>query len=211
MRPLTFERSCFLTLQHCNTVAASLDENAFRNPRLDQPSEDASTLDFHEGFFSVGGEDSENDMLTAEMEDIPDLDGFHEVYAELLGSPEQESKLKRSTSRSSTRSTTRGPQSTTERRSISKTRSKTLPALISPEVDEEDQEWTFESPATLEPKRRSSVTVTKRDARTQSHARQESQMEDTIVQVDPEAKFDIIEDHFSIPVLTKEEMARDEG
>ncbi|KAG0211295.1 autophagy- protein 2 [Mortierella sp. NVP41] len=187
-------------------LVASLDEDAFRKPKQDKDVGDAGTLEFVEGFYSVEREEAENDFFKVQMQDTPDVDGFHEVYADLLhgnkrsgnnsgagGDSQQRAKgsTKTKGSKSKSKGQTLAP-TRTESAPVSQMQSLTIPSLT---------------------RSRSSLEGGRRDepGRKAGHAKKENPIEDIIRVLDPEAQFLVVENHFSIPVLTEEERAKDEG
>ncbi|KAF9348845.1 autophagy- protein 2 [Mortierella sp. AD094] len=185
-------------------LVASLDEDAFRRPNLDQELENAGTLDFTEGFYSVEREDSENDLFKARMGDTPNIDGFHEVYADLLvGSRPGDNS----------RGNSSGQVQSSKGKS-SKQKSKSQPALAAKSgLELDSQIHSLGKSALAKPVRGSTLEDIGRDDRVRSgaHSRKESQQDDIIRVLDTEALFTIVENYFSIPILTEEERAMDEG
>jgi hypothetical protein len=189
-------------------LVASLDEDAFRKPKHDKDLADTGTLEFVEGFFSVERDDPENDFFKAQIQDTPDVDGFHEVYADLLQGS------KRSGHNGGTGS---GNQEASKRNSgikgsKSKSKGHTLaPARIGSTPAGQPQSLTIPSPTRSV---RLSLDGDRRDetVRKVGHAKKESVIEDILRILDPAAVFKVTENHFSVPVLTEEEQrAKDEG
>ncbi|KAF9540208.1 autophagy- protein 2 [Mortierella hygrophila] len=188
-------------------LVASLDEDAFRKPKQDKDLADAGTLEFVEGFYSVERDDAENDFFKAQIQDTPDVDGFHEVYADLLQGTRRSGH--NGGPSSGTQETTKG--STKTKGSKSKFKDQTLaPTRIGSAPSGQLQSLTIPSPTRSV---RSSLDGGRRDEpiRKFGHAKKESVIEDIIRVLDPDAKLNVIEDHFSVPVLTEEERAKDEG
>ncbi|KAG0064460.1 autophagy- protein 2 [Linnemannia elongata] len=188
-------------------LVASLDEDAFRKPKQDKDLANAGTLEFVEGFYSVERDDTENDFFKAQIQDTPDVDGFHEVYAELLQG------ARRSDHNGGPVSGTREVTKSSTKTKVSKSKSKgqTLaPTRIGSAPSGQMQSVTIPSPTRSV---RSSLDGGRRDEpiRKPGHAKKESVIEDIIRVLDPDAKLNVIEDHFSVPVLTEEERAKDEG
>ncbi|KAF8981071.1 autophagy- protein 2 [Entomortierella lignicola] len=184
-----------------DVLVASLDEDAFRRPELDQGLDNAGTLDFTEGFYSVEREDSENDLYIAQVDDSPDADGFHEVYADPLVSS-QPGDGHRGSSVQGKPSKGKGPKHKPKIKSSTATKS-------SLELD--SQMHSLGNPAL--PIRGATLEDIGREDRIRSgsHARKESQQDDIIRVLDHEATFSIVENYFAIPILTEEERAKDEG
>ncbi|KAF9902253.1 autophagy- protein 2 [Linnemannia zychae] len=188
-------------------LVASLDEDAFRKPKQEKDLADGGTLEFVEGFYSIEQDDTENDFFKAQIQDTPDVDGFHEVYADLLqgsrrlapnggtGSSIQEG------TKSGTKG--KGSKSKSKGQSLPPTRAGSAPIG-------QMQSLTTPSPTRST---RSSLDGGRRDepGRKPGHTKKESVIEDILRVLDPEATFSIVENHFSVPVLTEEEKAKDEG
>lgn len=186
---------------------ASLDEDAFRKPKQDKDLADPGTLEFVEGFYSVERDDTENDFFKAQIQDTPDVDGFHEVYADLLQGTRRSGH--NGDPGNGTQEATKG--STKSKGSKSKSKGQTLaPTRIGSAPSGQMQSLTIPSPTRSA---RSSLDGGRRDEpiRKPGHAKKESVIEDIIRVLDPDAKLNVIEDHFSVPVLTEEERAKDEG
>ncbi|KAI8598578.1 hypothetical protein EDD21DRAFT_183509 [Dissophora ornata] len=194
-----------------DVLIASLDEDAFRKPSLDRESEGAGTLDFVEGFYSVEREDSESDHFTAQMHDSPDVDGFHEVYADLLSSSQSTGKYKTGDIGGS--SGGKQPQMGKEKSYKSQSKGKSPVSATKAELEVDSQMQALGISTHAKSSGRLSLEGARRDDHVKpgsSHTRKESQPEDTIRVLDPEAIFVVVENHFSIPVLTEEERAKDE-
>ncbi|KAF9120435.1 autophagy- protein 2 [Mortierella sp. 14UC] len=188
-------------------LVASLDEDAFRKPKQDKNLTDGGTLEFVEGFYSIERDDAENDFFKAQIQDTPDVDGFHEVYADLLQG------ARRSGHNGGTGgSIQEGTKSSTKGKgSKSKSKGQTLPpARTGSAPIGQLQSLTIPSPTRST---RSSLDGGRRDepGRKHGHTKKESVIEDILRILDPEATLSIVEDHFSVPVLTEEEKAKDEG
>ncbi|KAG0274686.1 autophagy- protein 2 [Linnemannia exigua] len=189
-------------------LVASLDEDAFRKPKQDKDLADAGTLEFVEGFYAIERDDTENDYFKAQIQDSPDVDGFHEVYADLLQGSRRSGHnggTGSSTQDGGTKSSTKG------KGSKSKSKAQTLaPTRTGSTPVSQLQSLTIPSPTKTT---RSSLDGGRRDetGRKLGHTKKESVIEDILRILDPEATFSIVENHFSIPVLTEEEKAKDEG
>ncbi|KAG0202543.1 autophagy- protein 2 [Mortierella sp. GBA30] len=187
-----------------DVLVASLDEDAFRKPRLDQDAENKGTLDLVEGFYSVEQEDSD-DHFKAQMRDTPNVDGFHEVYADLLvdtcrreSQGEASSRIVDSVSQSA--KVKSKPKS--RDRSQPDTNAQNTGSLIVPQ----GVKLQSSSSAQL------ALDGGRRGEQSRSgHAKKDSQLEDIIRVLDSQAVFAIVENHFSIPILTEEERLKDEG
>ncbi|KAG0366681.1 hypothetical protein BC939DRAFT_464075 [Gamsiella multidivaricata] len=192
-------------------VLASLDEDAFRKPSLSREADNTGTLEFVEGFYSVDREDSESDHFKAQMHDTPNVDGFHEVYADLLSGPQ--SAIKENSVDIGRRTGGKHGSSTKGKGSKSKAKGEPLPP--STEADEELDSYmdALGIAAQTKTNARSSFEGASRgeSSRSRDHSRTESQPEDIIRVLDSGAKLAVIENYFSIPVLTEEERAKDEG
>ena len=184
---------------------ASLDEDAFRKPKVDRDASGTGTLDIVEGFYSVEQEDAVQDLFKAQVKDTPDVDGFHEVYAELIGgSPRQE---RRSDS-----------NAVTSKQNHS-SKAKAAKALSAHEIDigldfrpmKDRGPPPSLSKSQVQNSRRSSMDGNRRNERSHVRKNTADHMEGILTILDPEAPFVVIEDHFTIPVLTEEERAKEEG
>jgi len=209
----TFQKQIFFQVtnntntQNCRFLVASLDEDAFRGPKRGKDLADAGTLEFVEGFYSVEQDDTESDFFKAQIQDTPDVDGFHEVYADLLqgargtGHNGGTEDIKQEGSQGDT--TTEGSKSKSKGQTFASTR--TSSASIS-----QMQPLSIPSPTRSA---RSSLDSGRRDdpGRKTGHAKKDSAIEDVIRVLDPKANFSVNENYFSIPVLTEEERAKDEG
>lgn len=187
-----------------------MDEDAFRRPKLDQDAEDKGTLEFVEGFYSIEQEDAESDQFKAQMRDVPDIDGFHEVYADLLVG----SRRKERREQTDNDGLTADDRPLTTKSKGSKSKSKHPPQTHS----ETMIDTTSLMPSHGTKKRsnssaRSSLDGGRRDEHRHGggHAKKDSQLEDIIRILDPDAEFAVVENHFSIPILTEEERMQDEG
>ncbi|KAF9182323.1 autophagy- protein 2 [Haplosporangium sp. Z 767] len=190
-------------------LVASLDEDAFRKPKPDRNQEDSGALDIVEGFYSVECDDSENDLFKVQIQDTPDVDGFHEVYADLLVGPHRTDPSASGVAKDGHRHQI---PLTKDKGSKSKSRAYTMPSVKA------TKEAGRIAPPHGVSKQSSSSTRLSLDGggreghyRNDNHARTESLSEHIFRILDHEAKFTVIEDYFSIPILTKEERARDEG
>ncbi|KAG0325386.1 autophagy- protein 2 [Dissophora globulifera] len=183
-----------------DVLLASLDEDAFRKPSIERQLDTAGTLDFVEGFYSVEREDSENDLFKAQMLDTPNIDGFHEVYADLLGGPELADKNNR----------LRSPK---EKDAKSKAKGKAPVRHVEPGREHDSQLHDLKIPIQAKPSRQPSVSSPKRDGpvRPRSLSKTDSQVEGILRILDEEALFSVNENYFSIPILTEEERAKEEG
>ncbi|KAF9283325.1 autophagy- protein 2 [Mortierella alpina] len=193
-----------------DVLVASLDEDAFRRPKLDQDAEDKGTLEFVEGFYSIEQEDAESDHFKAQMRDVPDIDGFHEVYADLLVG----SRRKERQEQTDNDGLTADDRSLMTKSKGSKSKSKHTPQTHS----ETMIDTTSLMPSHGTKKRsnssaRSSMDGVRRDEHRHGggHAKKDNQLEDIIRILDPDAEFAVVENHFSIPILTEEERMQDEG
>ncbi|KAG9320729.1 hypothetical protein KVV02_001777 [Mortierella alpina] len=193
-----------------DVLVASLDEDAFRRPKLDQDAEDRGTLEFVEGFYSIEQEDAESDHFKAQMRDIPDVDGFHEVYADLLVGPRRKESQGR---------TDNSGQSTDDRPLLTKSKGSKSKSKHPPQPEFDTViDATSLMPSHGTKKRsnssaRSSLDGGRRDEprHAGSHLKKDNQLEDIIRVLDPDAEFAVVENHFSIPILTEEERIQDEG
>ncbi|KAG0301791.1 autophagy- protein 2 [Dissophora globulifera] len=183
-----------------DVLLASLDEDAFRKPSIERQLDTAGTLDFVEGFYSVEREDSENDLFKAQMLDTPNIDGFHEVYADLLGGPELADK----------NNTLRPPK---EKDAKSKAKGKAPVRHVEPGREHDSQLHDLKIPIQAKPSRQPLVSSPKRDGpvRPRSLSKTDSQVEGILRILDEEALFSVNENYFSIPILTEEERAKEEG
>ncbi|KAG0044590.1 autophagy- protein 2 [Gryganskiella cystojenkinii] len=185
-----------------DVLVASLDEDAFRKPKLDRNASGNGTLDIVEGFYAVEQEDSDQDLFKAQVKDTPDIDGFHEVYADLLGGSRRQEKKHDSKATS-----TKASQS-------SKIKTK---APSAPEINTGLDFRTMKDRAPAASKdqgqgsRRTSMEGGRRDTGAHGRKTTVNHMEGFLTILDPEAQFAILENHFTIPVLTEEERAKDEG
>jgi len=183
-------------------IVASLDEDAFRKPKVDKDASAAGILDIVEGFYSVEREDSDQDLFKAQVKDTPDIDGFHEVYADLLvGSPRAEKKEAESKAGSS-----KHGQSVK-----GKGKAPSVPVADTGLDYRPMKDRTTSHSTDQGQSRRKSLEGGRREERTHVRRDTASYMEDIIRLLDPTAEFAIIENHFAIPVLTEEERAKDEG
>ncbi|KAF9958790.1 autophagy- protein 2 [Mortierella alpina] len=193
-----------------DVLVASLDEDAFRRPKLDQGADDKGTLDFVEGFYSIEQEDAESDHFKAQMRDTPDVDGFHEVYADLLvGSRRNESQ-----GRIDNSGETADDQSLMARSKGSKSKSKPPPQRDPDTVmDTTNLMPSHSTKKQSSSSARSSLDGGRRDEHRHvgGQAKKDTQLEDIIRVLDPDAEFAVVENHFSIPILTEEERIQDEG
>ncbi|CAO3568283.1 unnamed protein product [Mortierella alpina] len=195
-----------------DVLVASLDEDAFRQPKADQDAMDKGTLEFVEGFYSIEQDDAESDHFKAQMRDIPDVDGFHEVYADLLvGSRRNEDQAGAD---HHGQSADDRPLMTKGKGSKSRTKSMHPPSADPDAV----QDTTNLLPSHGMKKRssssaRSSLDGGRKDEHRHAggHAKRDNQLEDIIRILDPDAEFAVVENHFSIPILTEEERLQDEG
>ncbi|KAF9558314.1 autophagy- protein 2 [Mortierella alpina] len=193
-----------------DVLVASLDEDAFRRPKLDQDAGDKGTLEFVEGFYSIEQDEAESDHFKAQMRDIPDVDGFHEVYADLLvgsGRIENQGRIDNNEHPDDDR-----PLATKSKGS--KSNSKHQPRLDS----DAGLDTTSLMPSRGTKKRssssaRSSLDGGRRDEHRHAggHSKKDAPLEDIIRILDPDAEFAVVENHFSIPILTEEERIQDEG
>lgn len=184
---------------------ASLDEDAFRKPRVEDGLDKALTLDFVEEFYSVEREDSENELYKAQIRETPNVDGFHEVYADLLSTSSRKDassgqpKVKSASSESKSNST-KSSSSSKPKPALSSSAPKASKPLI---LDFERQLQSSSS-------RRSSLDGGSRSGTSRSR-KESSNIQDDIFRIlDNEAVFNIVENHFSIPIMTQEERAREE-
>ncbi|KAF9930506.1 autophagy- protein 2 [Linnemannia zychae] len=179
-------------------LVASLDEDAFRKPKQDKTLGDAGQLEIVEGFYSVEREDTENDLFKAQVQDAPDVDGFHEVFADIQQSHDNGIE----TSAHVTKGTSKTKAAKLKPKGHLHTPSRT--GLVS------DSQLAIPNP---NKSTRSSLDGNRRDdlTRKTGHSKRESIIEDIIRVLDPEATFSIVENHFSVPILTEEEKAKDEG
>ncbi|KFH66631.1 hypothetical protein MVEG_07156 [Podila verticillata NRRL 6337] len=186
-------------------LVASLDEDAFRKPKLEDDLDKALTLDFVEEFYSVEREDSENELYKAQIRETPNVDGFHEVYADLLSTCSRndassgQSKVKSALSESKSKSIT--PSSSSKPKpALSSSAPKASKPLI---LDFERQLQDTSS-------RRGSLDGGSRSGTSRSRKETSSIQDDIFRILDNEAVFNIVENHFSIPIMTQEERARGE-
>ncbi|KAG0332292.1 autophagy- protein 2 [Podila horticola] len=185
-------------------LVASLDEDAFRKPKLEDDQDKAMTLDFVEGFYSVEREDSESDLYTAQIHETPNVDGFHEVYADLLSSSKAsavQSKVKSATPELKSKPNT--PSSSSKPKAQITALSSSAPKASKPLVLD------FERQLQGSSSRRSSLDGGNRSGRSRKDT--SSNLDDIIRTLDSDAVFHIVENHFSIPIMTQEERARDEA
>ncbi|KAF9953835.1 autophagy- protein 2 [Mortierella alpina] len=195
-----------------DVLVASLDGDAFRRPKMDQDAVDKGTLEFVEGFYSIEQEDAESDHFKAQMRDIPDVDGFHEVYADLLAGSRRNEDQGRADHDG--QSPDDRPLLTKSKGFKPKSKSKHPPQAGPDAV----MDTTSLMPSHGTKKRssssaRSSLDGGRRDEHRHAggHAKRDSQLEDIIRILDPDAEFAVVENHFSIPILTEEERIQDEG
>ncbi|KAF9288920.1 autophagy- protein 2 [Mortierella antarctica] len=186
-------------------LVASLDEDAFRKPKLEDDLEKAMTLDFVEGFYSIEQEDSENDLYTVQIHETPNIDGFHEVYADLLSSS------KASAGQSKVNSVTSELKSKPSKPSPSSKPKEQVTALSSsaPKASKHSV-LDFERQLQDSSSRRSSLDGGGRSGVSRARKETSSNLDDIIRILDPEAVLHVVENHFSIPIMTQEERARDE-
>ncbi|KAG0100724.1 autophagy- protein 2 [Podila epicladia] len=188
-----------------DVLVASLDEDAFRKPKLDDDLDKAMTLDFVEGFYSIEQEDSENDLYTVQIHETPNVDGFHEVYADLLSSSKTstgQSKDKSATSKLKSKPSKPLPSSKPKEQAA--VLSSSAPKVSKPSVLD------FERQLQDSSSRRSSLDGGSRSGASRARKETLSNLDDVIRILDPEAVFHVVENHFSIPIMTQEERARDE-
>ncbi|KAF9918447.1 autophagy- protein 2 [Lobosporangium transversale] len=185
-------------------VLASLDEDAFRKPGTDPEVGNAGTLDFTEGFFSVEQDDSDSDLFKAQMRDTPNVDGFHEVYADLLGDMSIDNGI---CEEASTRSL--GKQA--EKGNSSKSKHRSLSSAVH-EADLQTGNQTQDFGISTQTNKRISQEKVRRSESTRpsGHMRMESEADGKVIILDSEYELTLVEDHFFIPILTEEEKAREE-
>lgn len=168
---------------------------------MDKDASAAGTLDIVEGFYSVEREDSDQDFFKAQVKDTPDVDGFHEVYADLLVGPRRTDKKvidSKATSSQSGKGKGKGKATST--------------LAADSDLDFRPMKDRGSSHSAVQAQaRRKSIEGGRRDDRVHVRKDTASYMEDIIRILDPEAQFTILENHFAVPVLTEEERAKDEG
>ncbi|KAF9426358.1 autophagy- protein 2 [Podila epigama] len=186
-------------------LVASLDEDAFRKPNVEKELDNAMTLDFVEEFFSVEREDSENDLYKAQIRETPNVDGFHEVYADLLSSSRQHESGQSKSKQPSGESRSKAGKSSWKQKSASSTSSTVdvKPSMtLALDFDRRLQETSS---------RRGSMEGAARPLGSNRARNDTGGNVDEIIRVlDQEATFQLNENHFSVPVMTQEERARDE-
>lgn len=183
----------------------SLDEDAFRKPKMEDDLDKALTLDFVEEFYSVEREDSENELYNAQILETPNVDGFHEVYADLLSTSSrkdassEQSKAKPVSSESKSKSTKLSSSSNPKPALSSSALKASKPFILDFERQLQDSS-----------SRRSSLDGGSRSGTSRSRKETLNIQEGIFRILDDEAVLNIVENHFSIPIMTQEERAREE-
>ncbi|KAG0232066.1 autophagy- protein 2 [Mortierella sp. GBA43] len=218
-------------------LAASIDEQAFR-PRRPQPqSLDGPSLDFDDDFYTIEADQVKN-MYSDPMSDTGDVEGFHEVHSERLSpQPAHENQSSQNTGRSRGRAPQAVDEEGSM--SMSRIKTSTVLATSDAEDDidwtldfspaptsKREPKVAISHPSSMETSRmllpevprRSTLETPRRDGharqsgreRKEGRVKKEAEFKEIITTLDPDiSEFKIVENYFSVPVLTEEEIAKD--